>query len=214
MRAKSLSLRRRGKEKQVTAMPHPSADPPEAVDWQPLLDRELARLPDKYRVPIVLCDLEGRTRREVARQLKVPDGTLSNRLSAGRRMLARRLTQHGVTLSAGALAAAMTAEAKAVPAALTASAARLASASAGSSPMLTLSEGVIKTMLLKKLRVASATLALVAVMVTGAALTGLPTPMAAADSPPVAPAKTQDKPATDRDRLQGTWTLLAGAIDG
>src|SRR5262249_33910196 len=141
MKAKSVSLRRRAKEKQVTAMPQPSADPPEAVDWQPLLDRELAQLPDKYRVPIVLCDLEGRARREVARKLQLPDGTLSNRLAAGRRMLARRMTRHGVTLSGGALAVALANEARAVPVRLAAAAARLATAPAVPGPVLVLSEG-------------------------------------------------------------------------
>src|SRR5262245_34749561 len=176
MKAKSLSLRRRAKEKQVPAMPHPSADPPEAVDWQPLLDRELAQLPDKYRIPIVLCDLEGRTRREVARQLKLPDGTLSNRLAAGRRMLARRLTRPGVTLSGGALAAALATEARAVPVRLAATAARLATAPAIPAQVLLLSEGVLKAMLLSKLKATSAALALVVVIVAGIGVTALPTP--------------------------------------
>ena len=65
-------------------MPHPEVAPAEARDWVPLLDRELSRLPEKYRAAIVLCDLEGRTRKEAARLLGVPEGTLSSRLAAGR----------------------------------------------------------------------------------------------------------------------------------
>src|SRR5207302_2995660 len=76
-------------------------------DLRPLLDQELNRLPDKYRVAVVLCDLEGRTRRDVARQLGIPAGTLSGRLTAARALLAKRLARHGLALSAGALTAAL-----------------------------------------------------------------------------------------------------------
>ena len=58
-------------------------------DLQPLLDQELSRLPDKYRVAIVLCDLQGKTRREVAQQLALPPGTVAGRLTRGREMLAK-----------------------------------------------------------------------------------------------------------------------------
>ena len=62
-------------------------------DLQFALDQELSRLPDKYRVGIVLCDLEGKTRKEAARQLGLPEGTLAGRLTRGREMLAKRLAQ-------------------------------------------------------------------------------------------------------------------------
>src|SRR5438105_2704832 len=71
------------------------------------LDRELARLPDKYRVRIILCDLEGKTHKEAARLLAWPDGTVSTRLSRARALLAKRLTRHGLHLGAGSLAAAL-----------------------------------------------------------------------------------------------------------
>src|SRR6202011_608532 len=71
----------------------------------PLLDQELSRLPDRYRAVIVLCDLEGKTRKEVATQLGCPEGTVASRLVRARSMLAKRLTQRGVALSGGALAA-------------------------------------------------------------------------------------------------------------
>ena len=45
-------------------------------DLRLLLDQELDRLPDRYREAVVLCDLEGKTRKEAARQLGVPEGTL------------------------------------------------------------------------------------------------------------------------------------------
>jgi RNA polymerase sigma factor (sigma-70 family) len=98
---------RRGRERQVGDMPHPEVQPTEPQDWRPVLDRELAALPEKYRSAIVLCDLEGHSRREAARQLGLPEGTLSSRLATGRRVLAGRLTRRGVAFSGGALAAAL-----------------------------------------------------------------------------------------------------------
>src|SRR5207249_6616260 len=94
------------REKQVTVMAEPETVPQDQwSDLQLLLDQELSCLPDKYRVAIVLCDLEGKTRKEAARQLGLPEGTLSARLARGRVMLAKRLSRRGPTISAGTLAA-------------------------------------------------------------------------------------------------------------
>ena len=46
-------------------------------------------MPDKYRIAILLCDLEGHKGKDVARQLKIPEGTLASRLRTGRVMLAK-----------------------------------------------------------------------------------------------------------------------------
>ena len=56
-------------------------------------------MPDKYRTAIICCDLEGMTIAEAARQVGCPEGTLNARLARGRAMLAKRLTQRGLTVS-------------------------------------------------------------------------------------------------------------------
>lgn len=65
-----------------------------------LLDEEVRRLPSVFRLPVILCCLEGRTQEEAARQLGWTPGSLKGRLERGRRRLHLRLTQRGVTLVA------------------------------------------------------------------------------------------------------------------
>ena len=64
----------------------------------------MSRLPEKYRAPVVLCDLEGRTHEEAARQLGWPAGSMSRRLDRARTLLRRRLALRGVALVALGLA--------------------------------------------------------------------------------------------------------------
>src|SRR5262249_4595958 len=106
LKAKSAAARRRRKERQATAMLEPDSETssPER-DWLPFLDRELNGLPDRYRLPIVLCELQGKSHKEAARELGCPIGTLSGRLSRGRNLLAKRLARHRRGRTARALAA-------------------------------------------------------------------------------------------------------------
>ncbi len=152
LEAQRRNARRRGKEKQVSPLPESAAGPP-GPDLADVLDEELSRLPDKLRLPVVLCDLEGRTRREVARQLGVPDGTLSNRLASARRALAQRLARRGITLGAGAVTASLAAAD--VPPGLIVSTTRAALAGPDTVPpaVAALGERVLKTMYLSRLRV-------------------------------------------------------------
>src|SRR5262245_55728521 len=129
LKANAANARRRARERQVTAMPEPEAAQQDlGSDLQPLLDVELSRLPERYRAPLVLCDLEGKTRKEAARQLGWPEGTLSGRLWRARAALAKRLAQRGLVLSGGALAAVLAqgAAPACVPAPLVASTVRAA----------------------------------------------------------------------------------------
>jgi RNA polymerase sigma factor (sigma-70 family) len=97
LKARATAARRRGRERHVTVMPEPAVIERDLWrDLQPLLDEELSRLPDRYRAVIVLCDLEGKTRREAARQLDVPEGTVAGQLARARVLLAKRLAQRGV----------------------------------------------------------------------------------------------------------------------
>src|SRR5204863_4400558 len=110
-------------------------DTPGVPDWDDLaavLDGELGRLGARYRDPVVLCCVEGRSREEAARLLGWPEGTVSGRLARAKELLRDRLARRGVTCSAAGLAALLSAHgATAVPADL--SRATLAVA-AGSAP--------------------------------------------------------------------------------
>jgi hypothetical protein len=75
------------------SIPEPTAAEVHDVDLQAAVDDELGRLPDDYRGVVVLCDLEGLTRREAARYLGIPEGSVASRLARARAMLARRLAR-------------------------------------------------------------------------------------------------------------------------
>src|SRR5271170_4507596 len=97
LKARATAARRKQRERQVAEMPETAVAKENLwQDLQPLLDEALSRLPDKYRRVIVLCDLEGKTRKEAAQQLVCPEGTVAGRLARARAMLARRLAQRGV----------------------------------------------------------------------------------------------------------------------
>jgi hypothetical protein len=72
-----------------------------------VLHEEVNRLPERYRLPVILCYLEGKTNEEVAEQLKWPVGTVKGRLSRARDLLRSRLTRRGLALSAAFLVTAL-----------------------------------------------------------------------------------------------------------
>jgi RNA polymerase sigma factor (sigma-70 family) len=229
LKARATIAKRGARESQVIQMPEPAATDPERWnDLQPLLDQELSGLPDVYRVAIVLCILEGKTRKEAARQLGVPEGTLAARLARGRVMLAKGLARHGLTVSGGTLTVvlAQNAASAGVPTSLVSSTIQAASlfaagqaAAAGviSAQVAALAEGVLKTMLLTKLKIALAVLWMVAAL-SGAVGVIYQTQAAEQIRPPGVTARAEakqsadkkdEKPKTDEDRLQGTWEFFA-----
>jgi RNA polymerase sigma factor (sigma-70 family) len=191
MKAKIMTTKRRGREKQVTEMPEPEATQQDQWhDLQPLLDQELNGLRENYRLPILLCDLEGKTIKDAAQQLGWPQGSLAGRLVRGRKLLAKRLASRGVVLSAGSLAAVVSQNvaSAAVPTSLVNSTVKAASivaagqmAVAGVVPVkvAALMEGVMKAMLITKLKTATVALLVVAAVATGGGLLSRTTTAAA-----------------------------------
>jgi RNA polymerase sigma factor (sigma-70 family) len=179
LRLRFARARLHQRERQVTEMPQTAAQ--EAVhdnELLALLDRELSRLPDKYRILIVLCDLEGKTRTEAARQLGCPEGTVAGRLARARAMLAKRLAQQGVAMPGGSLTTMLgrkiaTADVPAsvvygtIQAATLVATGQAVSAGVISAKVAALTEGVLKTMYLTRLKFATAVLLLLALGACG-----------------------------------------------
>ncbi len=121
-RARMEAAKRHRHERQPRPMPA-AEDPTAGLTWrevQQILDDELHRLPERFRVPLVLCYLEGKTQAEAAAQLGWSKGTLRRRLEQGQALLRRRLLRRDPTLATNHLAVVLAAPlaAPALPAAL------------------------------------------------------------------------------------------------
>jgi RNA polymerase sigma factor (sigma-70 family) len=230
IKARATVAKRKMRERQVTEMPEPAGVEQNLWnDLQPLLDQELSRLPEKYRGVIVLCDLEGKTRKEVAAQLGWAEGTVASRLARARIMLAKRLTRRGVALSGGALAAVIPQQAASagVPYSVVDSTIKAASLLAAGKPAATgaisvkvaaLTEGVLKAMLFSKLKAAPAIVLILGFVATGATILTCRTAAGQDDKKPAAEkpveprsVRIENVPGTQRNRVALSFQDAAAA---
>jgi RNA polymerase sigma factor (sigma-70 family) len=180
LKARAAAMLRRRKESEA---PTKACVEPVAEDgWEeirPLLDQELNKLPDKFREVFVLCELLGKSRKEAAEQLGIPEGTLSSRLATARRKLSERLKHLGVTLPCGTLAVALAQNAASacVPAQLVTCTVAAASAVAAgatvaggvvSPSVAALADGVVKSMFVAKCKTAVTALLVFSLLAAGA----------------------------------------------
>jgi RNA polymerase sigma factor (sigma-70 family) len=152
----------------VAAAPVPDA---EGRDLRHVLDEEIGRLPGHERLAVILCYLEGKTHEETAQELGCPRGTVGARLSRAMKRLRHRLAGRGITLSAAALAAALTQrEALALPALLVRSTVEAATGVGTVSPHVTaLAVGVIQSMSVTRRSIVAAAVLTAALIGGGAA---------------------------------------------
>lgn len=194
----------------------PAAETGNEADWRelrPLLDRAIERLPEKYRTALLLCDLQGKSYRDVAEQLGCPIGTVSTRVTRARQMLRKRLAHQGLALSLGALTAALTGRmATAMPAPLTASTVRAAALLVGETGAASLPaniaeliEGAKPVMLWTRFKIATFLAVILGTLAVGAGVLARREPPAPpVDTPRAEAAKaTADKPASGPVRVRG-----------
>jgi RNA polymerase sigma factor (sigma-70 family) len=177
LKAKDMNRRRRVKEREAAVQGRKAPDEVRE-SLLAILDAELTALPEKYKTAIVLCDLEGLSYREAAARLGCPPGTLSGRLTRARALLARRVARRCPTVTAAALAALFADGASAslppslmawtTRAAMILAAGRALTEGAVSTKVVSLAEGVLKMLLLSKLKtVAGGCLVVAAVLAAG-----------------------------------------------
>jgi RNA polymerase sigma factor (sigma-70 family) len=159
----SRAVARRHRKLAARLVPRQSHSEPAAPDdLSVVLDEELHRLPAKYRIAIVLCVLQEKSRKDAAAVLAVPEGTLSSRLARGKALLAKSLRRRDITLGSAAIGASLAITSVAPSAALVQSTVRAGTAAMSkkaaacgiaSTKAIQLSETVMKMMFVSKLKI-------------------------------------------------------------
>jgi RNA polymerase sigma factor (sigma-70 family) len=214
LKARAQALARRRREQ---AAPRRPPGPPDDVTWGELrciLDGELANLPEKWRLPLILCCLEGRTQDETAAQLGWSKNTVRRRLDEARADLRRRLDRRGLVLPA-ALSAVLLSECvagAAPPAPLIAATVEAATALAAGQTLIAagvsakvagLTQGMMQALLLGRIKAAGLLLGM-ACLLGSSALggAGRGADPARADAPAVVLAVQVPPPADEQDQPQ------------
>ncbi len=203
LRMRTAVSQRASREQPLENVPAPSHVEEAALsDLRTVLDEEIDRLPVHYRRALILCCLEGKTQEEAAQLLACPRGTVSSWLTRGRERLRQRLLRRGIVVSTAGLAV-LTPDTLAMGGVLPliGSLLRVAGgvAPAGllSCRTIALAEGMLRMMLLTKVKVVSAVLFVAVVLASGVGT--ISHSMRAAD-PPIAPQATNPRLAQQTPR--------------
>jgi RNA polymerase sigma factor (sigma-70 family) len=209
VRARADRLRRAAREASARKPERTDAPDPSWREAVVVLHEELDELPDRHRLPLLLCYLGGRSRDEAAAELGWSAGAVKGCLERGRRVLAARLRRRGIDLSAGLLAALAANHVGAGGPSARLFDQTLAAVGGPSPAVAALVHGMTPMKLLPKL----AGLVLVAVAGLTAAA-GLPRPPAAADPPKLEPAVAAKPDAAPDDELAEVESVVAGRVVG
>jgi RNA polymerase sigma factor (sigma-70 family) len=220
-RARAESVRRQIHERRHRVPP--PADPLAEVSGRELLavlEGELNRLPEKFRSPLVLCCLQGRTRDEIARQLKWSLRTLQRRLEQGRALLHARLTRRGLALSALLLSTLLACPpASALPVKLLTATVRAARAFStataelagpASGKAVALAQYLLRSMLLTRLKIATSLLLAFTLLAGGIGALALRTSTV---QPPEAQTQRDSAQVSDSQKAPASAAQTPGPVD-
>jgi RNA polymerase sigma factor (sigma-70 family) len=170
---RSAIMRRHSRERAVAVLRPEKFIPHDHGDGEivaRIIHQEVDRLPPRYRVAVVLCDLEGRTHEQAARHLGCAVGTVKSRLARGRKTLRGRLIRRGVAPATALAAAHAATTARAVVPTALAESTVVCAATAGAVPtsVAGITQGVLISMFLSKFKMAMTGMAIVTALTAGA----------------------------------------------
>lgn len=212
-RARLLAAKRRTREAtDMERIAEATREPAEATDLSVAITEEVQRLPAKYRRPVVLCYLEGRSNEEAAEEMRCPVGTVKTRLSRAREMLRKRLTRRGLALSTATFSTALLAETSVaslppvridstLQAAMSFAAGDAAVGGVVSAQAAALTKGVLHTMFVTKMKIVAVLILALAVVLGGAGVFAYHVLATEADK--------KEKGKSDKETIQGNWEVVS-----